>query len=85
MFKTFVLKIMPFIELCGTAGQTTDDTIWRIRFAYWITNTTEAHSEYAITIAFSQHKLLHERALICYVISTLLFFFHFNNIIVKTV
>jgi hypothetical protein len=38
--------------------------IWRIRFAYWVTKATDAHSEYVIIIVFPQQQWLHERALI---------------------
>ena len=27
-------------------------TIWRMRFAYWVTKATNTHSEYVILIAF---------------------------------
>jgi hypothetical protein len=37
------------VEKHGTARQATDDnTIRRMRFACWITNATDTHSEYAI-------------------------------------
>jgi hypothetical protein len=37
------------VEKYGRAGHTTDDnTIRRMRFACWITNTTDTHSEYAV-------------------------------------
>jgi len=39
------------MEECGTAGQDTDDNIiWRTRFACWVTNATNTHSEYVIII-----------------------------------
>jgi hypothetical protein len=37
-------------------------TIWRMRIACWIPKATNAHSEYAILIAFPLQQLLHERA-----------------------
>ena len=33
-----------------------------MRFACWISKTTETHSEYLIIIAFPQQQCLHERA-----------------------
>jgi len=47
----------------GTARQATDDnTIRRMRFAYWITTATDTHSEYVILIAFPQLQWLRERS-----------------------
>jgi hypothetical protein len=37
-------------------------TIWRMRFACWIPNATNTHSEYVILIAFPLQQWLHERA-----------------------
>ena len=37
-------------------------TIWRMRFACWITKATDTHTEYAIVIAFPLQQWLHERA-----------------------
>ena len=37
-------------------------TIWRMRFASWITKTTDRNSEYVIIIAFLQQQWLHEHA-----------------------
>ena len=39
-------------------------TIWRMRFACWITKATDTHSEYVILIAFPHQQLLRERALV---------------------
>jgi hypothetical protein len=36
--------------------------IWRIRIAWWITTTTNTHSEYVILIAFPLPKWQHEHA-----------------------
>ena len=36
--------------------------IGRICFAFWITNATNTHLEYAITVTFPLQQLLHERA-----------------------
>ena len=47
---------------------------WRTRFAYWITKTTDAHSEYVIAITFPQEKVLHECASNYCVICKLTFF-----------
>ena len=40
------------IYVYSRVGQATDDNIWRMRFACWITKATDTHSEYAILIAF---------------------------------
>jgi hypothetical protein len=46
----------------GTARQATDDTIiGRTRFACWITEAADTHSECVISIAFSRQKWLRER------------------------
>jgi hypothetical protein len=37
-------------------------TIWRMRFALWITNSTNTHSYYVIIRAFPRQKYLRERA-----------------------
>ena len=48
-----------------TARQATNSyMIWAMRFACWITNTTDAYSEYVILTAFpqqQQQQLLRER------------------------
>ena len=42
-------------------------TIWRTRFACWISKATDTHPDYVILIAFPQQQLLHERVpLLCY-------------------
>jgi hypothetical protein len=42
-------------------------TIWRMRIAFWIPNTTNTHSEYLILIAFPLQPLLQERSSVsCY-------------------
>jgi hypothetical protein len=51
------------VEKYGTARQATDDSmIRRMRFACWITNATNTHSEYVILIDFPQQQWLRERA-----------------------
>jgi len=46
-------------------------TIWRMRIAYWITMSTNSHSEDVILIAFPQQRWLPERAsLLRYTYST---------------
>jgi hypothetical protein len=35
-----------------TAGQATDDRVWRMRFACWLIKATNTHSEYVILIVF---------------------------------
>jgi hypothetical protein len=48
----------------GTAGQATDGhKIRRMRFACWITEATDTHSECVILITFPQQQWLRERAL----------------------
>jgi len=43
------------VEKFGAARQATDgNTIWRMRFAFWISRATDTHSECVIIIAFSQ-------------------------------
>jgi hypothetical protein len=43
------------VEEYGRDEQTTDDNIKRrMRFAFWINNATDTHSEYVILLAF-QH------------------------------
>ena len=47
----------------GTAGQATyDNTIRRMRFQCWITNTANIHSEHVITIDFQEQQWLYKRA-----------------------
>ena len=47
------------MEKFGRARQATDDSIWRVRFAYWTSKSTNTHSEYVIY--FPQQKWLRER------------------------
>ena len=43
--------------------QSTDEyIIRRMRFACWITNARDIHSEYVVVIAFPRQQWLHERA-----------------------
>ena len=43
--------------------QATDDKIiWHLRFAYWITKTTDTHSEFLILIAFQRQQWFRKRA-----------------------
>jgi len=43
------------VEKCVRARQGTDaDIIWRIRFACWITEATNTHSEYVILLPTSR-------------------------------
>jgi hypothetical protein len=49
------------VEKYGTARQATDDIIWRMRFACWITKATDTHSEYVVLIAFPRQQWLRER------------------------
>ena len=58
-------------EKCGTAGQATDETVWRMSIARWIPRATNTHSEYVTFIAFQLQQWLHEHTPPCYVIRTL--------------
>jgi hypothetical protein len=59
------------VEKYGTARQTTDgNIIRRMRFACWITKTTDTHSEYIILIAFHGKNGYADEPQ-CYVYSTL--------------
>jgi len=40
------------VEVCYTAGQTTEDITLRMRFACWIPKATNTHSENVILITF---------------------------------
>ena len=44
MFNNFSLKVVLFVTKCGTARQITDDIIWRMGFACWVTEATYTHS-----------------------------------------
>ena len=47
----------------NTVVQATDDnTLWRTRFACWITKPTDTHSEYLTLNAFPPQQALRERA-----------------------
>jgi len=51
------------LEKYGTARQATgDNVIWQMRVAWWITKTTDTHSEYVILIAFPLQQRIRERA-----------------------
>jgi hypothetical protein len=51
------------VEKYGRARQVTDDNIIRrMRFACWITEATDTHSEYVIRIVFPRQQWLRERA-----------------------
>jgi hypothetical protein len=51
------------VEKYGRARQATDDNkLPRMRFAWWITKTTDTHSEYVILIAFPHQQWLRESA-----------------------
>ena len=39
-----------------------DNTVWRMRFACWITKPIDTHSEYVILITFPRRHRLHEHA-----------------------
>jgi hypothetical protein len=40
-------------------------TIWRMRIACWITNSTDTQSQYVIFIAFPRQEWLRERVCVC--------------------
>jgi hypothetical protein len=49
------------VEKCGVARQTTANSITRrMRFAYWIAQSTDVPSEYVIFIAFPRQQWLRE-------------------------
>jgi len=51
------------LEKYGRDEQATDDnSIQTMRFAYWITNATNTHSENLILIAFLLQQWLHKHA-----------------------
>jgi hypothetical protein len=45
---------------CSTGQATDDNIIQRMRFACWITEAPDTHSEYVIITAFPQQKWLRE-------------------------
>ena len=52
------------MEKYGRSRKATGDNITRrIRFARWIINATDTHSEYAILITFPRQQWLRERSL----------------------
>jgi len=55
-------RIVPFVyEIMGkniVEPGGSQRTIWRMRFAYWISKTTNTHSEYVITYCFSMAKMV---------------------------
>ena len=51
------------MEKYGRSRQATDvNIIWRMRFAWWVTKTTDTHSEYVTIIAFRRQNWLSGRA-----------------------
>jgi len=51
------------VETYGTPRQATDgNIILRMLFAYWVTKTTDTHSECVTLIVFPQQQRLRERA-----------------------
>jgi hypothetical protein len=54
---------MKYVEKYGWAREATDDNkIRRMRFARWITDATNTHSEYVILIAFPRQQVFRESA-----------------------
>jgi hypothetical protein len=67
MFNNFFFRkscrLWENVEKYGTAKQATDDNIIRrMRFACWITKSTNTHLACVIIIAFTRQQWLHERA-----------------------
>jgi hypothetical protein len=60
---------VPFLTQRKKCRKAADDNIPRhMRFACWITETTDTHSEYVTLIAFPRQKWLHKQAsMLCYV------------------
>jgi hypothetical protein len=50
------------VEKYGRARQATDNIIWHMCFACWITKATGTHSEYVILIAFPWQQWFHKLA-----------------------
>jgi len=65
MFNSFVSENRAFYEIMWEKNMVQPDrsqiTTRRMRFACWVPNATNTHSEYVILTAFAQQKLLHER------------------------
>jgi hypothetical protein len=65
-WKTFSRKsclLWDNVGKCGRARQATDDIIWRMRFACWITKPRiHTRSEYLMFIAFPLQQRLRQRA-----------------------
>jgi len=47
-------RLLDNVEKYCEPGQATDDNIRGIRFAYWITQVTNTHSEYIILLAVAR-------------------------------
>jgi hypothetical protein len=64
--RYFFLETLPFIRQCikfCKAGQTIEgNTIWRMRFACWMTKAKDTNSEYVTLIAFPLQQWLNECA-----------------------
>ena len=55
MFNNFFFRkscrLWDIVEKYGTVGQATDgNTLWCMRFAWWVTNATDTHTQYVILI-----------------------------------
>jgi hypothetical protein len=53
-------------------------TVWRMRFVYWITKASDAHSEYVILIAFHGNNS-YTNAPQCYGLRTLVVLFELSH------
>jgi CDP-diglyceride synthetase len=58
----FFSKIVPFIRKCRAGYKWQYGAIWHMRIVFWITKSTNTHSEYVILIAFPLQPLLEERS-----------------------
>jgi hypothetical protein len=81
-FSSFFPNIMPFMRQCrikrGRYRQATDDNIIprMLRFACWMTKTTDTHSECVMVAAFPRKQWLNERpSLLRYTNNVYLFYF----------
>ena len=59
------------MEKYRRAGQATDNLIWRMRIAWWITKATNTHSQYLITYCFSTATMVARTPMLRYAYSAL--------------
>jgi hypothetical protein len=54
-------RLLDNVEKYGTAGEATDDkTVWRMRFARWVTMATNTHSKFSIITVFLRQQWIGE-------------------------